>query len=83
MHEIGETHVAQLHAFKLLPHPLIRFELRGAGRQALQVTMERDPVHEEFPGSMAALERRAIPDHDQPARRLAQQARETPPHPRG
>jgi hypothetical protein len=71
MREIDAAHGAQFHAVELWPHALVRGELRGIGRQALQGHTRRCPMDEELPEGMAAVARCTIPDHAHAAGHLA------------
>src|SRR5882724_3144144 len=76
MRQVNTTDVAQLHAFELLPDSLIRVQLRGIGRQALQVQSLCRALGQELLDGVAAVDRRAIPNEHQPARHLPQQVLE-------
>jgi hypothetical protein len=72
MWDIEAAYIAELNPFELLPEPLARVELRGIGRQALQMEVVR-AVREKLLDGVAAVNGRAIPDDHHPARHLAQQ----------
>ena len=76
MRPVNTTDVAQLHALELLPDALIRVQLRGIRRQALQMQALGCAVGQEGPDDLTAVNRRAIPDKHQPARHLPQQVLE-------
>jgi len=61
MRQVNTTHMVPLHAFELLPDALVGVQLRGVGRQALQVPPRRRAVGQEFLDGVAAVDRRAIP----------------------
>ena len=73
MWDVKTAHIAQLDPFELLPEALVRIQLRGIGRQALQVEAWRRAISQELLDGMAAVDGRSIPDNHHPARDLAQQ----------
>ena len=77
MQDIEATHVAQLNPFKVGPEAFTRMQFRGVGRQALQVQPLGGAVRKEPLDSVAAVDRRAIPDNQQTAGHFAQQMLET------
>ena len=73
MRQMQATQVAQLDAFELLPEAFGGIQLRGIGRQTLQVEALRCPLREECSDGMAAVDGRTVPDDDHTARDLPQQ----------
>ena len=78
--EIEAADVVQLDPVELFPQALARIQLRGVGRQALEMQAWRCAVDQELFDGTAAMDRRAIPDDDHPASHLAQQVLEKPDH---
>jgi hypothetical protein len=76
MRQVNTTDVAQLHALELLPDALIRVQLRGIRRQALQMQALGCAVGQEGPDDLTAVNRRAIPNDDHLAGHLPQQVLE-------
>jgi hypothetical protein len=72
--------MASFDPFELLPEALIGVQLRGVGRQALQMEAFGGPMGQEFHDGMATMNRRALPDADHAARHLPQQVLETRDH---
>jgi hypothetical protein len=72
--------MAELDPFELVPKAFTRIQLRGIGRQALEMEALRRPVREKLPDGMTAVDRRAIPNDDHLAGHLAQQVLEKPDH---
>jgi hypothetical protein len=76
LREMEAADMAEFDPLELWPEPLVGMQRRGIGRQALQVEAVRCASREELLDGLAAVDRRALPDHDHPARDLAQQRRE-------
>ena len=73
MREIEATHIAQLDPFEMCPEALNRVQLRGVGRQPLDLEPRSRAMREEFLDEMTAVNRHPIPEGPQAAGHLAQQ----------
>lgn len=73
MRKMKAAQVAQLDPLELLPKIFVRIQVWGIGWQALPMPPRRGAVGEERLDGLAAVDRRAIPDDDHPARDLAPQ----------
>ena len=73
MGDVEAADVVPLHPFELLPEALARVELRGVGRQALQMEALRRALGQELADDVTAMHRGAIPDEDHAAGHLAPQ----------
>lgn len=73
MSQVHTTHVSQLHAFELLPDTLVRVQLWGIRRQALQMQALRRAAGQELLDAMAAVNGGTVPDNDQAVGHLASQ----------
>ena len=71
MGDVAAADMGPLNAFKLLPEPLARVQLRSIGPQALQMQPLRRAIGEAPPDGPTVMDRSASPDHDHAARYLA------------
>ncbi len=80
MRQVNTTDVAQFHTFELLPDTLVGVQLRGIGRQALQMQTLRRAMGQKLANDVTAVDRGPIPDHDQAAGHFAPQVCQTGDH---
>jgi hypothetical protein len=73
MRQTEAAHVAQLDPLEVGPEAFPRIQLRGIGREALQVETGGCSIAQELSDDMAAMHGRPVPENDHPAGRLAQQ----------
>src|SRR5919106_2403905 len=71
MWKIETAHVTQFDAFELLPEALARVQLRGIGRQALQVNLLCRTLRQELLDNLTPMNRGTIPNDDHAAGYLA------------
>ena len=62
--QVETAEVTQLNAFQLLPHTLVRIQVRGIGGQALQMESLGRSVGQELVDDAAAVNRGAVPEYD-------------------
>ncbi len=73
MRQTEAAHVAQLDPLEVGPEAFSWIQLRGIGREALQVEARGGSVEQELSDDMAAMNGRSVPENDHPAGDLAQQ----------
>jgi len=69
--QIGAAEVAQFDVLEIVPNALVGIQVRGVARQLLQLEPRRTALRQEVLDGLSAVDRRPIPDHEQPARKLA------------
>lgn len=65
--------IGQFPVLQMLPEPLVGIELRRVGGQGLQAQALRRPLGQEVLDDLSAVDGRAVPDHQQLTRQVAQQ----------
>src|SRR5581483_2903853 len=65
MVKIKTAQVAEFDMFEVLPDPFIRIEVRGIGREALQMNLPRPAIGQELFHFFRPMDRGAIPDDQQ------------------
>ncbi len=78
--EILATYILEFASFEQIPHPFLRIELRGIGRQAFQVNACRRPSRQKVFYRLTAMNGGPIPDDEQFSRDLAQELLEKAHH---
>jgi hypothetical protein len=73
--QVQADYVTHLHVLEVLPRPFDRVEVRGIGGHCLHVNLPARRPRQEFLYLGPAVDRRTIPDHQQP---LPRQAEEMP-----
>lgn len=74
--EVATAAVLQLTALEQVPDAFVRIEFRSVGGQAFEVQPLSGALREELLHRLAAMDRRAIPNHEQLAAHLPQQLAE-------
>jgi hypothetical protein len=78
--EIATTDSAQLPTFQVVPPPVHRVQIRSVARQLFEMDPPSGPTGQEVRDGLAAMDRCAIPDHQEFAGDLAQQQTEKADH---
>ena len=71
--QVQTGQVAHFNVFEVLPESFVRIEIRGVGWQTFQKDFVRFVLGQELSYIGTAMDRRPIPDHQQPAGRRAQE----------
>lgn len=71
--DIGAAHVAQLYSLQVVPDALVWVKIRRISRQPFQTNPLSAPIGEKRLDWLPAMDRRAIPDHQQQPRDVPQQ----------
>ena len=76
MRQTAAAHIAQFDPLEVGPEAFPRIQLRGIGREALQVEARGCSIDQELSDDIAAVNGRPVPENDHPAGHLAQQVLE-------
>jgi hypothetical protein len=71
--QVCTAEIPQLHPLQVVPDPLVRIQIRRVPGQRFQVEALGTTAGQEVFDRLAAMDRRAIPDHQQLAGNMAQQ----------
>lgn len=73
LREIRAAHIAQLHAFQVVPDALVGIQIRCVTWQPLKMNALGTAIGQELFDRFATMNRRAVPNHQQLARDVAEQ----------
>src|SRR5215469_2955841 len=71
--QIAAAHVGQLHTLQIVPYTFVGIEIRCVARQLLHVESPGRSSSQKVLHGLSAMDRRAVPDEEDPAAEFAQE----------